>query len=167
MFIQIVVIEFIYFYFSLDMLLFECIRDLEEIFINLGFVGFEDTEVDDFQRFFERFFEQQFSVNGIDVKIIDLNRLFSLSEYEEMLERINIFKMNVEFVGQGKLIRYFLLFFKEWLLFLVSLELQVELFCFIGIFLEFRFIEFFKVSVFKLIRIFFLFICDFEKGIYW
>lgn len=115
MFIQIVVIEFIFFFFSLDMLLFERIRDLEEIFINLGFVGFEDTEVDDFQRFFERFFEQQFSVNGIDVKIIDLNRLFSLSEYEEMLERINIFKMNVEFVGQGKLSRYFLLFFLEFL----------------------------------------------------
>lgn len=115
MFIQIVVIEFIFFFFSLDMLLFERIRDLEEIFINLGFVGFEDTEVDDFQRFFERFFEQQFSVNGIDVKIIDLNRLFSLSEYEEMLERINIFKMNVEFVGQGKLICYFLLFFLEFL----------------------------------------------------
>lgn len=115
MFIQIVVIEFIFFFFSLDMLLFERIRDLEEIFINLGFVGFEDIEVDDFQRFFERFFEQQFSVNGIDVKIIDLNRLFSLSEYEEMLERINIFKMNVEFVGQGKLSRYFLLFFLEFL----------------------------------------------------
>lgn len=115
MFIQIVVIEFIFFFFSLDMLLFERIRDLEEIFINLGFVGFEDTEVDDFQRFFERFFEQQFSVNGIDVKIIDLNRLFSLLEYEEMLERINIFKMNVEFVGQGKLSRYFLLFFLEFL----------------------------------------------------
>lgn len=115
MIIQIVVIEFIFFFFSLDMLLFERIRDLEEIFINLGFVGFEDTEVDDFQRFFERFFEQQFSVNGIDVKIIDLNRLFSLLEYEEMLERINIFKMNVEFVGQGKLSRYFLLFFLEFL----------------------------------------------------
>lgn len=42
------IIEFIFFFFSLDMLLFERIRDLEEIFINLGFVGFEDTEVDDF-----------------------------------------------------------------------------------------------------------------------
>lgn len=130
MFIQIVVIEFIFFFFSLDMLLFERIRDLEEIFINLGFVGFEDTEVDDFQRFFERFFEQQFSVNGIDVKIIDLNRLFSLSEYEEMLERINIFKMNVEFVGQGKLSRYFLLFFLE---FLFKYFINVEWFKQLGV----------------------------------
>lgn len=97
------------------MLLSERTRDPEEILTNLGFVGSEDTEADDLQRLPERFLEQQSSANGIDVKTIDLNRLLSLSEHEEMLERINTSKMNAEFAGQGKLSRHSSLSFLEFL----------------------------------------------------
>lgn len=97
------------------MLLSERTRDPEEILTNLGFVGSEDTEADDLQRLPERFLEQQSSANGIDVKTIDLNRLLSLSEHEEMLERINTSKMNAEFAGQGKFCCHSSLSFLEFL----------------------------------------------------
>lgn len=97
------------------MLLSERKRDPEEILTNLGFVGSEDAEGNDLQRLPERFLEQQSSAQGIDVNTIDLNRLLSLTEHEEMLEQINTSKMNADFAGQGKFYCHSSLSFLEFL----------------------------------------------------